>query len=237
MKDETVPTLDEARRINEAIIEAHLESSPGAFEAVAFADDRMQEVLDLVEGASGARAKAATIMCGTAWAQPFAGANKRTAVALAKIMLNRSGLDFDCLGDSDTGDRLRRPLFEVQGLRSRLDPETVRKTRIYLWPRLKRRRGLAFEAAVRRVIRENAGLFDYMAREPPLPAALSAEEREAEEMAGECADDGALAERIMGAQSGRAPLLAPDMIRRLAGPRGPQRPAPPTSGTPRAGGA
>ena len=137
-----MPTLDEAGRINEAIVEAYLESNPGAFEAVAFAGERMQEVLDLAEKAPGVCAKAATLMCGIAWAQPFAGANKRTAVALARMMLNRNGFDFDCpAGGSADGDRLRRLLFEVQGLRSRLDPDTVLKTQIYLWPRLKKHEG------------------------------------------------------------------------------------------------
>lgn len=135
-----MPTLDEARRINEAIVEAYLESNPGAFEAVAFSSERMQEVVDLVERASGMCAKAATLMCGIAWAQPFAGANKRTAVALSRLMLNRNGLDFDCPADSDS-DRLRRLLFEIQGRRSCLDPDTVLKTQIYLWPRLKKHEG------------------------------------------------------------------------------------------------
>ncbi len=133
-----LPTLDEARRINEVIVEAYLESNPGAFEAVAFAAERMQEVLDLTDKASGICAKAATVMCGTAWAQPFAGANKRTGVALARLMLNRNGFDFDCPGGDGGDDHLRRLLFEIQGRRAYLDPDTVAKTQIYLWPRLRR---------------------------------------------------------------------------------------------------
>lgn len=136
-----MPTLDEARHINEAIVEAYLESNPGAFEAVAFASERMQEVFDLTKKASGMCAKAATIMCGTAWAQPFAGANKRTAVALAKLMLNRNGFDFECPEGGSDSDRLRRLLFEIQGRRAYLDPDTVLKTQIYLWPRVKRHEG------------------------------------------------------------------------------------------------
>lgn len=137
-----MPTLDEARRVNEAVVEAYLEANPGALEAVAFAAERMQEVLDLTDKASGMCAKAATIMCGVAWAQPFSGANKRTGVALARMMLNRNGFDFDCpaAGGSD-GDRLRRLLFEIQERRSRLDSDTVKKTQIYLWPRVKRHEG------------------------------------------------------------------------------------------------
>ena len=133
--------MDEARHINEAIVEAYLESNPGAFEAVAFAGERMQEVFDLTKKASGMCAKAATIMCGTAWAQPFAGANKRTGVALAKLMLNRNGFDFECPEGGSDSDRLRRLLFEIQGRRAYLDPDTVLKTQIYLWPRVKRHEG------------------------------------------------------------------------------------------------
>lgn len=238
MEDHGMPTLEEARRVNEAIVEAHLEANPGAFEAVAFAGDRMQEVLDMAEEAPGACAKAATIMCGTSWAQPFAGANKRTGVALARIALNRSGFDFACPADVGGADRLRRLLYEAQGLRARLDPGAVRGMQIFLWPRLAAHEGGGgFEDAVRRIVGKSAWLFDYMARESPLPAALSPEEKEAEEMARKCTDMGALAERILRARSRHAALLTPEMVGRLIGPRGGRGGGGPTSSTPRAGAA
>lgn len=214
-----MPTLDEARRINETIVEAYLEANPGAFEAVAFAGERMQEALDLAEKASGTCAKAAILMCGTSWAQPFAGANKRTGVALAKLMLNRSGFDFDCPGCDGGGDRLRRLLFEIQGRRACLDPGTVAKAQVWMWPRLKRRGAEPFEDAVRRIIDENGAFFDYMARETPLPATLSAEEREANEMAEKCTDMAALGERILRTRNRHAASFTPGMIRLLIGPR------------------
>lgn len=217
-----MPTLDEARRINEAIIEAYLEANPGAYEAVAFAADRMQEVLDHVKNASGVCARAATIMCGVAWAQPFSGANKRTGVALARLMLNRSGFDFDCPAAGGIGgDRLRRLLYEVQGRRACLDPGTVLKAQAFLWPRLGTGGCGAFGDAVRRIIRENGAFFDHMAREPPLPPGLSEEEREAEEMAKKCTDAAALAERIMRTRNKNAASFTPEMIRLLVGPQGP----------------
>ena len=40
----------------------------------------------------------------------------------------------------------------------------------------------SFSAMARRIIEENAVLFDYMAKEAPLPARLSAEEEEMEQM-------------------------------------------------------
>lgn len=213
-----MPTLDEARRINEAIVEAHLEANPGAFEAVAFAGERMEDALDLAEKATGMCAKAATLMCGTAWAQPFAGANKRTGVVLAKLMLNRSGFDFNCPGCGG-GDRLRRLLFEIQGRRACLDPSTVAKAQVWMWPRLKRRGAEPLEDAVHRIISENRALFDYMARETPLPAELSAEEREANEMAEKCTDMAALGERVLRARNRHAASFTPAMIRLLIGPR------------------
>lgn len=232
MEGRGMPTLGEARRINEAIVEAYLESSPGAFEAVAFASERMQEVLDLAEKAPGMCAGAATLMCGTSWAQPFAGANKRTAVALARLMLSRGGFDFDCPSGAGAGaDRLRRLLYEAQGRRACLDGGTVLRAQIYLWPRLKPAGAEPFGAAARRIIRENAGLFDYMAREAPLPEALSAEEKEAEETAEKCTDVGALANRIIRARNGHAASLTPRDIRLLIGPREA------TLRTPRAGAA
>lgn len=220
MEGGVMPTLDEARRVNEAIVEAYLEANPGAFEAVAFAAERMQEAIDLAGEASGMCAKAATVMCGVAWAQPFSGANKRTGVALARIVLNHSGFDFDCpavASGSGDADRLRRLLYEIQGRRSRLDPCTVLKAQVFLWPRLRRGGCGAFGDAVRRIIRENGAFFDYMAREPPLPAALSAEEKEAGEMAKECTDAEALAERIIRTRNRNAASFTPEMIRRLVG--------------------
>lgn len=215
-----MPTLDEGRRVNEAIVEAYLEANPSAFEAVAFAGERLQEVLDLAEKATGMCAKAATVMCGVAWAQPFAGANKRTGVALAKLMLGRIGFDFDGPAGASGGDRLRRLLIEVQGRRTYLDPGTVAKAQAWMWPRLKRRGAEPFEDAVRRIIGENGTFFDYMARETPLPAALSAEEREAEEMTEKRADMAALGARILRTRNRHAASFTPAMIRLLIGPRG-----------------
>ena len=221
MERSVVPTQGEARYVNEAIVEAHLESNPGAFEAVGFAAERMQEVLDLAEESPGVCAKAATVMCGTSWAQPFAGANKRTGVALARLLLSRVGFDVELPEGGSGSDPLRRLLYEAQGRRASLDGGTALRMQAYMWPRLRVRepeRG-PLEAAVRRIIRENAGLFDYMARETPLPAALSAEEREAEEMAEKCGDVAALAGRILRERSRHAASLTPQMVRLLIGPR------------------
>lgn len=77
----------------------------------------------------------------------------------------------------------------------------------------------SFEGAVRRIIRENGAFFDYMARESPLPAALSAEEKEAEEMVKECTDAEALAMRIIRTRNRNAASFTPEMIRQLVGPR------------------
>ncbi len=76
-----------------------------------------------------------------------------------------------------------------------------------------------FEDAVRRIIDENRAFFDYMARETPLPATLSAEEREANEMAEKCTDMAALGERILRTRNRHAASFTPEMIRLLIGPR------------------
>lgn len=78
----------------------------------------------------------------------------------------------------------------------------------------------SFEGAVSRIIRENGAFFDHMARESPLPADLSAEEREAAEMAKECTDVEVLAERIIRTQNKNAASFTPEMIRQLIGRRG-----------------
>ena len=119
--------------LNRSIIEEYKEANPGAFEAIGFSKNRMQGVLDRVEACHGLCAKASVLMCGIAWAQPFSGANKRTAVASAKALLGRHGLDIDCSLDSGNADSLRRLLLEIQKRRAFLDPDVLLKAQIYLW--------------------------------------------------------------------------------------------------------
>ena len=224
MSDSGVPSLDEMKALNEGIIKAYRKANPGAFEAVGFSRNSMQDVLDLVEACQDLCAKASVLMCGTAWAQPFSGANKRTAVASAKILLGRHGLDIECSLDGGGGDRLRRLLLEVQGRRACLDHDVVAKAQICVWKSLRRHATEPFSAMARRIIEENARLFDYMAKEPPLPAGLSAEEAEAERLVAEWGKRGGgrppagEAERILRTENPHAGSFSPEMIRMLAGP-------------------
>lgn len=223
MNSSGVPSLEEVETINRGIIEAYLKANPGAFEAIGFDRNSMQDVLDRVGACHGLCAGASVLMCGIAWAQPFSGANKRTAVASAKVLLGRHGLDIDCSIDDGSGDSLRRLLLEIQELRACLDPGVLLKMQICLWRRLRRQSPEPFSAAARRIIEENASLFDLMGKEAPLPARLSAEEEEAERLirkwgtrngarppAGE-------AERILRTQNPHARSFSTEQIRMLAG--------------------
>lgn len=138
LDDSGVPSLDEMEMLNRDIIEKYLKANPGALEAISFNRDSMQGVLDRVKECDGLCAKASVLMCGIAWAQPFSGANKRTAVASAKVFLRRHGLDVDCSLDDESGDSLRRILFEIQERRACLDPVVQLKTQIYLYRHLRR---------------------------------------------------------------------------------------------------
>lgn len=224
VSDSGVPSLDEMKALNEGIIKAHRKANPGAFEAVGFNRNSMQDVLDRVEACQDLCAKASVLMCGIAWAQPFSGANKRTAVASAKILLGRHGLDIECSLDGGSGDRLRRLLLEVQGRRACLDHDVVAKTQICVWKSsLRRHAAEPFSAMARRIIEENARLFDYMAKEPPLPAGLSAEEAAAERLVAEWGKGGGgrppagEAERILRTENPHAGSFSPETIRMLAG--------------------
>lgn len=81
----------------------------------------------------------------------------------------------------------------------------------------------AFSATVRRIIEENASLFDYMAKELPLPARLSAEEEEVERLIRKWGpkDDARLpageAERILRTQNPHAESFSAEEIRMLVG--------------------
>lgn len=226
MNSSGVPSLDEMETINRDIIEAYTKANPGAFEAISFDRSGMQGVLDRVKACHGLCAKASVLMCGIAWVQPFSGANKRTAVASAKVLLGRHGLDIDCSIGDGSGDSLRRLLLEIQERRACLDPGVLLKTQMSVWRRLRRQAPEPFSATVRRIIEESADLFDYMAKESPLPARLSAEEEEAERLirkwgtrngarlpAGE-------AERILRTQNPHAGSFSAEEIRMLVGSGG-----------------
>lgn len=223
MNDSGVPSLDEMEMLNRDIIEAYLQDNPGAFEAISFDRNSMQGVLDRAEACDGLCAKASVLMCGIAWAQPFSGANKRTAVASAKVLLGRHGLDIDCSIDGGSGDGLRRLLLEIQERRACLDPGVLLKTQVCLWRRLRRQAPESFSAAARRIIEENARLFDLMGKEAPLPARLSTEEEEVERLISKWGTrNGARppageAERILRAQNPHAGLFSTEMIRMLVG--------------------
>lgn len=138
MNGSGVPSLDEMETINRDIIEAYTKANPGAFEAIGFNRNSMRDILDRVEACHDLCSKASVLMCGIAWAQPFSGANKRTAVASAKVLLGRHSLDIDSSIDDDNGAGLMRLLLEIQERRACLDPGVLLKTQIYLWRRLRR---------------------------------------------------------------------------------------------------
>ena len=223
MNDSGVPSLDELEMLNRSIIEKYKKANPGAFEAICLNKNSMQGVLDRVGACHGLCAKASVLMCGIAWAQPFSGANKRTAIASAKVLLGRYGMDVDCSLDGGGGDALRRLLLEIQERRACLDPGVLLKTQICLWRHLREHAHEPFNAMARRIIEENAVLFDHMAREAPLPARLSAEEEEMEQMIkerGPSVDASLPAEegkRILLAKNPCAGSLSAERIRMLVG--------------------
>lgn len=69
--------------INKGIIQEWLEQNPTAFEAVNVNHDKLKEILTTVNKQENLIMKAAYLLGGISWSQPFSGGNKRTAFVCA----------------------------------------------------------------------------------------------------------------------------------------------------------
>ena len=64
------------------------------------------------------------------WSQPFGSANKRTAYVTAKDFLQENGYTMNIKSQKDK-DELIRLLNEIQGERSRLNPDIMKQIIFY----------------------------------------------------------------------------------------------------------
>jgi len=86
--------------------------------------DEIFEIFDTLkvnDDLQGLIKKGAYLMASIAWAQPFSGGNKRTAILTAATFFHHNGAEMDIPEDDK---ELRRLLYEIQEERTRLN-ETV----------------------------------------------------------------------------------------------------------------
>jgi prophage maintenance system killer protein len=123
--------------INRKIISEWNKRHPDQPEFINVSNNRLDEVLEMVKldenGSSNEEkivSKASKLLGGLSWAQPFSGANKRTAILSATVFLRRNGLRFT-IPMKQQGE-LRKMLYEVQEQRDAPRTEIINKIILYI---------------------------------------------------------------------------------------------------------
>lgn len=130
-------TKNDIIQINKKIIEEWNIKNPTNKEVFTASQDRLDDVLDIVEKQSDLISQASYLMAAISWAQPFSGANKRTAFVCADILLTMNGYKLQAKTTEDM-EYLRSLLFEIQESRISLDEITLAKIILYVTKRLKK---------------------------------------------------------------------------------------------------
>lgn len=128
-------SVDAIIQINLDILKKWLEENPSIHEGIAVNNDRLNEVIEIVKQQEGLILKASYLMGGIAWAQPFAGGNKRTGVVCADTFLRMNGYRLDVKSEEDI-EYMRKLLFEIQEERTSLNIETMAKIILYVAKRV-----------------------------------------------------------------------------------------------------
>lgn len=123
--------------INKGIIHEWIENNPSAFEAINVNQDKLDEVLKMVNKQDSIIMKASYVLAGISWAQPFGGVNKRTAIITADTLLRMNGFKL-VLDEENDIEYLRKLLFEIQEERSKLNEDTMAKIILYVSKRIRK---------------------------------------------------------------------------------------------------
>lgn len=122
---------------NRKEIEERLKKNPTAAEAILVSNDRLNEVLKIVDSVGNNLdhreqiiTKAAYFLGAISWAQPFGGANKRTGFIMVVIFLRDNGYDLE-IPEYDEA-RLISLLYDIQEERSTLSHEIIENLILYM---------------------------------------------------------------------------------------------------------
>lgn len=123
--------------INKGIIQEWLEQNPTAFEAVNVNHDKLKDVLTTVNKQENLIMKAAYLLGGISWSQPFSGGNKRTAFVCADTILRLNGFRLS-IESKNEQEYLRKLLLEIQDERSKLNEDIMAKIILYVSKRIRK---------------------------------------------------------------------------------------------------
>lgn len=81
--------------------------------------------------------KAAYLLGGISWSQPFSGGNKRTAFVCADTILRLNGFRLS-IESKNEQEYLRKLLLEIQDERSKLNEDVMAKIILYVSKRIRK---------------------------------------------------------------------------------------------------
>jgi death-on-curing family protein len=123
--------------INKKIIESWNSRHFDNPEHFQYNKDRIDEVLEIVRNVADDLdhkrtlvEKAAFLVGGLAWNQPFSGANKRTAILCCTIFLSENGYQLNI--PENQNPELRQMLFDIQEHRNEINKEIISKLVLYI---------------------------------------------------------------------------------------------------------
>jgi len=123
--------------VNRKIIHLWNARHPDKPESIGVDADRLDHVLDIVKNIANdlpfeksLTEKAAYLVGGIAWAQPFSGANKRTAILSCTIFLSENGYSLNI--PRNRNPELRQILFDIQEERSKINRKIIAKIILYI---------------------------------------------------------------------------------------------------------
>ena len=123
--------------VNRKIIHLWNARHPNKPESIDVGADRLDQVLDIVKNTANDLPfekslieKAAYLLGGIAWAQPFSGANKRTAILSCTIFLSENGYSLNI--PQNRNPELRQLLFDIQEERSKINRKIIAQIILYI---------------------------------------------------------------------------------------------------------
>ena len=125
---------------NRRIIEQWNEKHPDKQEKLCVRRDALDESYSIFENTGDNSVtrenlvkKAAYLMGSISWAQPFCGANKRTAMLVTATFLNKNEIKMEPYDEK----HVRELLYDIQDERGRLNKDTMNKIILYILKSIK----------------------------------------------------------------------------------------------------
>lgn len=142
--DDVIPfNKQEIIDANEKEITERLLKNPTSAEAISVAEDRLDEVLKIVENIGNSLefsdkiiTKAAYFLGALAWAQPFSGGNKSTGFLMTIVFLHDNGFELR-IPEIDEA-YLIDLLYKIQEERTNLSHEIIERLILYIKERIVR---------------------------------------------------------------------------------------------------